>query len=161
MANWHSAFVLNEFIFGKYPTLDNIDLLNNLDIKLIINLSYKKYKSDIVTKINKLGITTINFSIKNANYPKSINDFVKLITLLVDYSKMNVKFYIHCRHGRGRSGLLAICYLIKKYNFDLSKAFDIINNCHRAGHGQKWQQRTIPTHQVQLEFLQIFNQNKS
>lgn len=155
MANWYSNWVLNQFIFGKYPSLDHIDVLNNLGIKLLVNLTYKNYTTDMIAKIDKLGMTIINFAIKDGNCPRSINTFKILIDLLIQYSKLNIKFYIHCKHGRGRSSTLAICYLVKN-NISFKIASDMINAAHRSGHGQKWQNRTIPTHQKQLIFITNF-----
>ena len=48
----------------------------------------------MIAKIDKLGMTIINFAIKDGKCPRSINTFKILIDLLIQYSKLNIKFYI-------------------------------------------------------------------
>ena len=70
------------------------------------------YKGELLPLYGIFGMDVIHFPIPDFGIPKSIEDFDRLQTTLVDYPA-NKAVLIHCRGGIGRSGLCVGGFLIK------------------------------------------------
>ena len=138
----YSATINNLIIFGKYPSVTELEQWQKNGFT-IVNLTNKLHKFESIT-----------YPIKDEGVPEQ--EFPQFVTQLCDKLQSNFKLFIHCDHGRGRSGLVTAAILGQCYGLSKNDALDVINKAHRQGHGQKWQRKDIPTHKAQKEFLQQY-----
>lgn len=157
-----SCVLKDKLYFGGYPCPSMIDNLNNHKFTIIIDTTSKqeKYLNKLFiynNLINKLGIKYFNFPINDSNIPNDIESFKQFIRHLVNIFLYypNEKFYIHCRGGHGRSGLLIsglLCYI---YNMIPEKAIEMTTNAHknRVNLKLKWKNIKCPQNFIQRKFI--------
>ncbi len=141
-----------QIAFGKQPTPVQAELLNKQGYTVFVNLLENAGKNEAVYKAEMI----IPFPIMNDSCPKqSIED---LITKLREILKEGRKMYIHCKNGRGRTGLVVSCLIGMLFDIDADSAIDIVNKAHRKGHGRskKWQKHEIPSHRNQMKYIEDF-----
>jgi protein tyrosine phosphatase (PTP) superfamily phosphohydrolase (DUF442 family) len=68
---------------------------------------------DLLTQAQALGMTTEWFPIADDGVPDSIAAFTALIERLVQAAVAGRSVVIHCRGGRGRTGMVAACCLVQ------------------------------------------------
>lgn len=61
----------------------------------------------------------------------------------------NIKMYVHCRNGHGRTSTFLLSYFMRKHNISLEQAFTMLKERRPSGH----------VNGVQKEFLQKFEKN--
>lgn len=123
-------FIKDKAIYGSYPSSKDIDELQMLGVRNFIDLTtptdknIKKYKTDY---------NYINYPIEDNKEPENLEDFVIFINKLREMiftSPVNDIFYIHCRGGHGRSGLVSACIISSIYYFKPSETLQYISYCH-------------------------------
>lgn len=144
----HSSMTIeingDKIIFGKYP---KVPMLQDLarDGFQIVNLTSRIHDNE-----------NIYYPIPDESVPK--NGFLEFLTEICAALNLHHRVFIHCDHGRGRSGLVVAALLGYHYHISHYFALKIINQAHRLGRSQG-ANKYIPTHKEQLEFLQQFFQD--
>lgn len=105
----------NNLLRGSAPSNDDLDTLKDIwDVKNIISLDLDT-GSNIKEKCEKLGLNHILLPITDGN---SINtdEIPNLI------NNINSKTYVHCRHGKDRTGMFSAIYRVLKNNWGIDRA---------------------------------------
>lgn len=107
----------------------------------------------VVDKAAYEGPTIIYFPIDEDKGPKK--DMNELLKQLMGILQKGEPIYIHCKNGRGRTGVVVACLLARYLDVDATIAIDILNYAHRRGHGtgRRWQKFIIPSHRVQRHYI--------
>ncbi|GAA5810356.1 hypothetical protein MFLAVUS_003777 [Mucor flavus] len=113
-------------ILGALPTPSQIKRLHKEEkVDVIINMcsefpGYEKLYKEL--NITQIRLETPDFCIPSLDSIESgINQIVALKQQLPKSS-----IYLHCKAGRGRSAAIAICYLLRTYQLDLSQSQQIL-----------------------------------
>jgi hypothetical protein len=103
------SVVIEDFLYhGDMDHATNINLLNNLGIRHIVNTCNNSLPKSITENFNVLWINIfddLNTSIKQ--YFKQTNDF------LYSCKEKNERVLVHCHMGISRSSSIVLAYLIK------------------------------------------------
>ncbi|KAI8095617.1 protein-tyrosine phosphatase-like protein [Thamnidium elegans] len=109
-------------ILGALPTPSQIKRLHKEEkVDVVINMcsefpGYEKLYKEL--NITQIRLETPDFCIPSLDSIESgINQIVALKQQLPKSS-----IYLHCKAGRGRSAAIAICYLLRTYQMDLSQS---------------------------------------
>lgn len=152
----HSSIFHGKIAFGKYPNDEEIAQLVSKGYSVILNLvpEEETKKAKVGYDMSKHpGVELISFPIDENKGPSSpIVDLIKKCVTLLSTDK---KIYIHCKNGRGRTGVIVACIVGTYLDVGASIALDIVNEGHRKGHGayKKWFRHSIPSHRAQMEFV--------
>ncbi|OBZ90194.1 Phosphatidylglycerophosphatase and protein-tyrosine phosphatase 1 [Choanephora cucurbitarum] len=116
--SWYNR-IDGHLILGALPTPSQIKTLRRQEnVDTVINLcaefpGYKKlYK--------ELDIQQIRLGIPDYSIPP-VESIQHIIQQIDDRKQQNPKstIYLHCKAGRGRSAIIAVCYLLRTYKLDL------------------------------------------
>jgi len=112
------SYIIDNIYLGSSFNASNINLLEQLNIKKIINISYDipNYHDNIEYYYLQLKDDG-NDEFKKEELDDMI-DFIK---------KDNNKVLVHCMMGRSRSATLVLYYLIKIHNMNLNQAIDYLS----------------------------------
>lgn len=112
---------------GSLPTADEIRALKDAwDIKRIISLDLKAGK-EIDTICNKLDIEHLILPIEHdgIDTERKMERSIKFLSdNIIDLLTAKQPVYIHCVHGRDRTGLAVALYRIKAENVPVKKALE-------------------------------------
>ncbi|KAI8049418.1 protein-tyrosine phosphatase-like protein [Gilbertella persicaria] len=114
-------------ILGALPTPSQIKKLHQQErVDTVVNLcaefpGYKKLYRDL--DIKQIRLETPDFSIP------SIEMIRQGIQEIEHRKQQNPKstVYLHCKAGRGRSAVIAVCYLLRTYTLDLTTCQALIS----------------------------------
>ena len=67
-------------------------------------------------EVKKAGIDFIHFPIKDVSVPTSIEDTQKLVLRILQEARAGKRVLIHCAGGLGRTGTIAGCVLVQRWN---------------------------------------------
>jgi protein tyrosine/serine phosphatase len=164
-----SSCIHDFLVFGKYPNRKNFHrLILEEYITIFLNLTDIEYS--IKNMKNYPQIDIISFPIEEGLVPdkEELKMLINEIFPLIFNSENNRKLYLHCEHGRGRSGLIANI-LVQEYLFrylnnkDIdwikAEANRIVNLSHQDGHGKNWKNKSIPPHKIQKKFIRDWKLN--
>jgi len=103
------SVVIDDFLYqGDMNHATNINLLNNLGIRYIINTCNSSLPKLIIKNFNVLWINILDDINTNINqYFERTNDFLYLC------KQKNEKVLVHCHMGISRSSSIVLAYLIK------------------------------------------------
>lgn len=71
------------------------------------------------------------------------------LKVLDDLMEQNVKTYVHCKNGHGRTTTLLAAYYIRKNRITTDEALEIVKQKRPSGH----------IHEIQKDFLRNFEEN--
>jgi protein-tyrosine phosphatase len=153
-----SYFIPDKALFGSYPTQQIVDFLENLGVRIFIDLTNKN-ESKITPYQTQYKY--INYPIADRKIPKNWKTFSCLVLKICDLiSKLEKgeKVYIHCKGGHGRSGLLVACIFCYYYNISSDEALLQTNKCHstRVDMREKWRRLGSPQGKRQKDFVHKF-----
>lgn len=143
---FYSTVLHGQIAFGKEPSPTQVKHLISKGYKTFVNLL-------VVDKAAYEGPNVIYFPIDEDKGPKK--DMNDLIKQLIGILQKGEPIYVHCKNGRGRTGVVVACLLSRYLDVDGSIAIDILNLAHRRGHGtgRRWQKFIIPSHRVQRHYI--------
>ena len=146
---FYSVILHGQIAFGKAPTPSQVKHLIDKGYKTFVNLL-------VVDKANYEAPNIIYFPIDEDKGPKK--DMRELMKQLNDLLRKGEPIYVHCKNGRGRTGVVVSCLLALYLDIDATIAIDILNFSHRRGHGtgRRWQKFIIPSHRIQRRFIYKF-----
>lgn len=105
----------NSIYRGSQPqTAEDYRKLKSLGIKTIINLRWDKSVAQSQLEARTQRIKFFNFPIKASDYPDSAQ-INKIFEVLSD--PRNQPIFIHCQHGKDRTGLIAALYRVHYQNW--------------------------------------------
>ncbi|MEK6555143.1 MAG: tyrosine-protein phosphatase [Bdellovibrionota bacterium] len=113
----------NGFYRGGQPgTYNDYVRLKNLGIKTIINLRAAPEISALEKSIaQNLGMNYINIPFSTFDYPSS----EKIASVMKRVTNPNLRpVFLHCRHGKDRTGIVGILYRVQEQNWPVQKAYD-------------------------------------
>ena len=154
--HWHTPLLRGNIMFGRYPFQDEVEQLQQAGITMFLDLTEKdeSYKNLVLEPYQ--ASSYFHFPIKEQSIPDDVVAFRALIRQLCQRLKKdeNERIYIHCKHGRGRSGMVALILIAICHSLSYDKALSIINTGHAYGHGSgsHWRGRIIPPHKNQHTF---------
>ena len=109
---------------GAQPKRDDFQSLKDLGIKTVIDLQgnptdYEK------SAVESLGMTYINIPMSGYKYPKAenIERFLKLIN-----DPETVAFFVHCKAGIHRTGVVGAAYRFTKYGWGYDQVYKEMKN---------------------------------
>jgi predicted NAD-dependent protein-ADP-ribosyltransferase YbiA (DUF1768 family) len=157
--NTSSYFIKDKALFGGYPNNDNIEYFENIGVEYFVNLTSDKdnIKPYHTTK------TCINFPIQDRKTPDSIrrfSSFLLHLLKLIKESKSTEKFYIHCKGGHGRAGIVVACLLTMYENISTGDALKLTKLYHskRIEMKDRWRSIGSPQTYSQKKFVHdLFN----
>ncbi len=110
---------MKEYIVG--PRLDDLNELRSLKIHTILNL---EDNSEAVQKesetARQLGMATINIPMSEISRPKPA-DLLRAVQIIEDQDTHPI--YVHCLHGRDRTGFVIAAYKIIHHGWAVEKAY--------------------------------------
>jgi protein-tyrosine phosphatase len=111
------------------PRLSNLDELKFLGVRTILDLENSTgavSREEAVAK--ELGIEVINIPMSEITRPRPA-DLVKAVEIMEDPELQPV--YVHCLHGRDRTGLAVAAYRVLHDGWSVDRAYrEAINNGH-------------------------------
>ena len=151
-----SYFIENKCLFGPYPTNEQVIELEKNGITYFIDLTTRYEK----IKRYNCSVNYISYPIKDNSIPddsKSFLELVKYISDLIRDSEKHEKFYIHCKGGHGRSGLLVACILCYIKKIDAIESIRKTTEFHRNRPTlkQKWYDVECPNINCQQNFIKL------
>ena len=125
---------------GSQPDEDALLLLQKAGVKLIVNLRHHSKNSpkpassysffrrhsddDEIDEeqelCDRIGLKFLNISLDGVNAP-GFEDIDRFVSLFADES--NLPMYVHCLHGRERTGFMLAAYRVKVQNWTVDEAY--------------------------------------
>ena len=127
MENFCSEFIKDLGFFGKYPTNEELQILEDKGIDVIIDLTNSKENLPPYT----FSKEKIHFPIEDRRVPQDNENFRSLLNLIIVRLNEGHKVYIHCKGGHGRSGLLVALLLRLMYDYNAEKALSLTHEFHQ------------------------------
>lgn len=151
-----SAFIPRKAFFGSFPTQEDVEVLEQLGVRWFIDLTMKGEVTAYTTKYEYLS-----YPIQDHSVPKNTRTFAQLVLKLcslIKSSKEGEQFYIHCRGGHGRSGVLVACILCHLYKISTDEALSLTNSYHseRKVMRDKWRKIGSPQTYTQKRYVKEF-----
>lgn len=106
--------IVDNIYIGSAFNASNKDLLQNINITDIINIS------DNVPNYHPEVFSYYNLIIRDDGIDLLNSEQIEIAIEKIDNSLNNI--LIHCFSGRSRCIIIVLCYLIKKYNYNLEDA---------------------------------------
>ena len=111
------------------PRLDDLNELQSLNIHTILNL---EDNSETVQKesetARQLGIVVINIPMSGISRPEP-TDLLRAVKVIEDQDSHPI--YVHCLHGRDRTGFVIAAYRMIHHGWTLEKAYqEAVDNGH-------------------------------
>ncbi|KAI8139056.1 protein-tyrosine phosphatase-like protein [Fennellomyces sp. T-0311] len=114
-------------LLGALPTPTHIKQLHSRErIKVVVNLcaefpGYRRLYDEL--GIKQIRLPTSDFTIPHlGDIERGVDDTLSAI-------QNEGCVYIHCKAGRGRSGVIALCYLLRMYLLSPAEAQEILLRC--------------------------------
>lgn len=107
------------FFRGGQPKEDDYKELAAIGITTVIDLRNDP-KDFAKTTAEALGMRYINIPMSDKKYPATakIEEFLKLVE-----DPTTGKFYVHCKGGRHRTGVMGAVYRFNHYGWDYARAY--------------------------------------
>lgn len=143
-----------ELYFGKYPELSEADhLVEHLKIHTFVNLTEQFERTGRDYKYN-----TISFPIIERYIPDNTENFLDLVVIICSKLRNKENIYIHCKNGRGRTGMLMVLVVanLANYKYSMEDCYQLVYRAHRLGHGagKAWLDLKLPPRQTQRMFIE-------
>ena len=151
------------YYFGKYPDQKLCNKLKERGVKVFLSL-VERHETDKngdyiqETCFRHYKSCFLNFPIIEKSIPKE-SEREEILDLLAYMKKKSPgPFYIHCKHGRGRTCLILALILTVNHDMKYEKALKYIYKAHRKGHGKNpiWEGKVLPPHKHQREYVKNF-----
>jgi len=161
-----SCFFNYRVFFGGYPTALQFQTLLDHGIDTFIDLTTimerLRLSYDYSRDNTNHKFSYINFPIQDNHVPRDEHLFFKFLCKIRDMilSFPQRKFYIHCKGGHGRSGILVACLLFMLTICPLHEVIEMTTRFHdsRPNLKKKWKGRMCPQTIHQRRFvLHILN----
>ena len=109
----------DRFFRGGQPKEEDYKALAAIGITTVIDLRNDP-KDYAKTTAEALGMRYINIPMSDKQYPATakIDEFLKL-----DEDPATGKFYVHCKGGRHRTGVMGAVYRFNHYGWDYDRAY--------------------------------------
>ena len=153
-------------MFGRYPSEKDAKELISLGVTIFPNLTEKEEREERNLEsywnydYGNANIRFLSFPIVEKFVPTNVENFRKCIDKIVSHLQEGEKLYIHCKHGRGRSALVANIILQEwlQDNEGYYIARELIYRGHRNGHGceKGWKNVELPPHPIQKNFAKMY-----
>jgi atypical dual specificity phosphatase len=121
--NWWDAIDEN-VLLGAVPFENDVQPLAAMGIRGVVNTceetagpvgQYRRHG------IRQLRIPTIDYT------DPSMSDLERAVEFIREHTAAGQKVYVHCKAGRTRSGIVAICWLIEHRQVTAAAAQEILN----------------------------------
>eukprot|EP01124_Arcella_intermedia_P032125 TRINITY_DN7429_c1_g1_i1.p1 TRINITY_DN7429_c1_g1~~TRINITY_DN7429_c1_g1_i1.p1 ORF type:complete len:470 (+),score=99.03 TRINITY_DN7429_c1_g1_i1:493-1902(+) len=78
-------------------------------------------RPDFYQRIRLAGMESVDFSIHDKWLPNSVDNFIKIVDVIVEHIRRGKTILVHCNGGKGRTGLVVVaCLMILGYPVDQS-----------------------------------------
>lgn len=120
---------VDEYLYrGARPTYDHLLTLRNLYlVKTIVSLDDNP---EVVAQekqwATQLGMNFYNIPLNALETPSDL-DVNAILTQLIRSSKTN-RVYLHCKHGKDRTGMISALYRVFYQNWNKERAYDEMLN---------------------------------
>ncbi len=105
---------------GSQPTEDqDYRTLKSLGVKTIVNLRWDTSVEKSKEMAKKYGFKFINLPMKASEWPK--NEIVDTALKNIK-SRANQPVFLHCQHGKDRTGLIGALYRVETQKWDAKEA---------------------------------------
>jgi protein-tyrosine phosphatase len=150
-----SYFIENKAIFGSFPSQDEINTLEQLGVRVFVDVTIPtEYKVVPYTT----NYTVISYPIQDNSIPKDCVEFCSFIYNI--YIKLknlgpDEKLYLHCKGGHGRSGVVVAMLLALYHNIPADAALNMTWKYHqnRKVMKDKWRKIGSPQTPEQINFV--------
>ena len=105
--------------FGSNPTDEELEELKNFGIEVIWNLGQEL---SIEAELESEFAIVIWSSVQDGKAPSIKSFFVEDINRVLAFLANNKKIFIHCLHGRGRTGMAIACLLLLEDGLSTNEA---------------------------------------
>lgn len=150
-----SYFIKNVGLFGSFPSQETVKELEDIGVRIFVDLTFNNEKNIVPYNTE---YKYLSFPIKDRFYPENKKEFSKFIlelTNLIYKLKNNEKFYIHCKGGHGRSGIVVSVLLCQIFNFTPEESLEHTKKAHnnRILMKDKWRLIGSPQTYQQKNFV--------
>lgn len=163
ISKWHTPFIQvgdlkGMLMFGKYPSTTKLNILKACGITVFVDLTEEgeEKHGSLLMPYNITG--KIALPIEEKYIPDDVTAFNAIIDNICKCLEEGKNVYVHCKNGRGRSGMVAAIILGRGAGISYEDTLDIINSAHRMGHGSSshWDNVIIPPHSLQRRFVREY-----
>ena len=133
----HISIVDDSIYFGKYPDESILQILSNLKITTILDLTH--FFENLPSYKVPDNMKRIHFEIvdRGVEYDEKVKELIEGII-----SSQSFPIYIHCKRGHGRSGTIAAILYGKMNSKTADESIDYIKKCH--------EKRTVVSKRVRM-----------
>lgn len=154
---WHTPFLREHVMFGRFPFQEEVEMLQYYGITHFLNLTQANEEYKGMKLEPYIAKKQISFPILEQNIPNDDDAFIDCMSSIRDIIRQGGKVYIHCKHGRGRSAMVAMIILAISFDLNTDRSVIEINEGHWLGHGgNHFKNKIIPPHTIQMEFAETF-----
>lgn len=157
----NTNYIFNEQILvGWYPGGDSNNLSKILSTgrDVFVNLTEQKeidafgdYR--LTVRETSPECLFLNYPIRDSNIPVDLTSFNDFVSRLYELYQAKKKFYIHCRGGHGRTGIVCAC-LLMRMGYTADQALDEVMKAHRTR--ENLPDYPSPETQEQRDFVKNF-----
>ena len=153
-----SEFIHGKALFGSYPSQEDVEALEELGVRVFINLTDPEKEQ---LPEYKTEHTYIKYVITDHGVPEDNRNYAKFIVHICDVLRdlaMEERIYLHCKGGHGRSGLVVASIIAYYYQKHPNEA--ISHTCYyhsqRPNIREKWKLLGSPHNKIQKTFVGRF-----
>jgi ribA/ribD-fused uncharacterized protein len=153
-----SYFIKNRALFGSYPTQQEIEELEKEGVRFFVDLTFKDERKIVPynTKYRYISFPIIDRQIPDNNIKFAC--FIQCLTSIIRNLKNGELFYLHCKGGHGRSGVVVAVLLCYMFGLSPEQALEHTTRYHsrRIVMRDKWRKLGSPQTFPQKNFVYFF-----
>ena len=122
--NWFDQIDENVFL-GAIPFASDVPRMADLGVRAVVNTCEETVGP--VKQYQRHGIIQLRIPTVDFTQPK-MSDVEHAVQFMNEQIAAGGKVYVHCKAGRARSGVVAICWLIQNRQISAAEAQVILND---------------------------------
>jgi protein tyrosine/serine phosphatase len=119
---------VNDWLYrGAQPSMESFAILSELNIKTVVNLRWQPGPvARERRRVEELGMQFEHISLNYWTLPqqKNVDDFLELL----DDEQLR-PIFVHCLHGKDRTGIMIAMYRILRCGWSLHQAYEEMVHC--------------------------------
>lgn len=115
--------IIDNLYLGNYIAAYNMDLLNILKVKAIVNCTNE------VGNLNSNKFIYLKLFLNDTPDENILNHFDSTADFIHNFIKSNQGILVHCAAGVSRSATITIAYLMKYHKLKLKDAYHHVKKC--------------------------------
>ena len=162
MEEFSSVLLQGKLYFGPVPTQSQLRIMQSHRITCLVNCMTvnESHRFPYEVPPESLGMNVYRFSIRDQTAPWNTTYFFRFLLMMIDQlqQKPDLRIYIHCRGGHGRSALVAGCLYLLMTNLRIrgDACIDKLTQAHhhRKNLNPKYLTQKCPVAGCQRKYLE-------